>query len=140
MPTRPTWAAWVGTRTTWVLWGLPVAGGVVAAVVFLARPEIDLGVARLFHAPETGFVGQRLGWVRALRQGFVALYVGTIALCIAGLGLMWGGRRQWLGLGKTQWLYLAACLAAGPGLIANLVLKDNWGRARPSQITEFGGA
>ena len=129
--------AWV---LSWVLWGLPVATGVVAAAVFLARPEIDLAVARLFHAPETGFVGQRLGWVRALRQGFVVLYFSTIALCLAGLALIWRGRRHWLGLGKIQWLYLAACLAAGPGLIANLVFKDHWGRARPSQITEFGGA
>jgi lipid A 4'-phosphatase len=128
-----------GARTTWVLWGLPVAVGVAAAAVFLARPEIDLGVARLFHAPETGFVGQRLGWVRALRQGFVVLYFGTIALNVAGLALIWRGRRQWLGVGKTQWLFLAACLAAGPGFVANLVFKDNWGRARPKQIVEFGG-
>lgn len=126
-------------RSTWMLWGLPVAVGAIAGAVFLAVPEIDLVVARAFHAPETGFVGRRLDWVEALRQAFVVLYFGTIALSLAGLALTWHARRDWLRLGGRQWLFLAACLAAGPGLVANLVLKDQWGRARPTQIVEFGG-
>jgi len=36
--------------------------------------------------------------------------------------------------------YVLACLLVGPGLLVNVVLKDHWGRARPSQVTEFGGA
>jgi len=128
-----------GPWLAWVLWGLPIAVGILAGIVFLAMPQIDLAAARLFHAPETGFVGRRLIWVEALRQAFVALYFGTVALCLAGLVLVWRGRAQWLGLGKMRWLFLAACLAAGPGLIANLVLKDQWGRARPSRVVELGG-
>ena len=30
-------------------------------------------------------------------------------------------------------------MALGPGLLANVVLKDHWGRARPTQIEAFGG-
>jgi lipid A 4'-phosphatase len=127
-------------RTAWLLWGLPIAVGVAAGAVFLARPEIDLGLARLFYAPDAGFVGERLGWVRVLREAFVVLYFGTIGLCLAGLLLIWRGRLQWLSLGKTEWLFLAACLAAGPGLVANLILKDQWGRARPRHVVELGGA
>jgi lipid A 4'-phosphatase len=122
-----------------MLWGVPLAGGAVAGAIFLAVPEIDLGVARVFHAPETGFMGRRLAWVEWVRQGFVALYFGTVALTLAGLALTWRGRSAWLRLGGRQWLFLAACLAAGPGLVANLVFKSQWGRARPSQIVEFGG-
>jgi lipid A 4'-phosphatase len=129
-----------GGRSTLILWGLPVATGVVAGTVFLAVPEIDLDVARVFHAPETGFVGRRLFWVEALRQAFVALYFGTVALAIAGLALTWRARPAWLRLSSRQWLFLAACLATGPGLVANVVFKDRWGRARPSQVAEFGGA
>ncbi|MFZ1106062.1 MAG: phosphatase PAP2 family protein [Hyphomicrobiaceae bacterium] len=126
----------------WIAWlpcGLPVAIGVGAAAVFLSRPEIDLAAARLFHAPETGFVGQRLAWVGALRWAFIGLFYGTIGLCLAGLALIWRSRPQWLGLGKAHWLFLAACLAAGPGLVANLILKDQWGRARPRHVVELGG-
>jgi lipid A 4'-phosphatase len=128
-----------GNRLGKAVWLTPLVVGLAAGTLFLAFPEIDLAAARLFHAPETGFVGQRLGWVRALRQAFVVLYFGTIALCLAGLVLTWRGRLQWLRLGRVQWVFLAACLAAGPGLVANLILKDQWGRARPKQIVEFGG-
>jgi lipid A 4'-phosphatase len=124
----------------WLLWGLPVGLGVVAAAVFLTWPEIDLSVARAFYAPDAGFVGDRLGWVRALREAFKVPYFGTVVLCLAGLVQMWLGRRPWLRLDLSRWLFLAACLAAGPGLVANLVLKDHWDRARPSQIAEFGGS
>lgn len=129
-----------GGRVAWLLWGLPVAVGLAAGAVFLAIPEIDLAVARLFYAPETGFVGQRLAWVEALRQAFIVLYFGAIALCLAGLTLIWRGRPRWLGLDRARWLFLAACLAVGPGLVANLVFKDQWGRARPKHVVELGGS
>jgi lipid A 4'-phosphatase len=121
-------------------WGVPIAVGVLAAAVFLAMPRIDLAAARLFYAPDTGFVGQHLAWVQALRQLFVGLYLGAIALCLGGLGMTWRSRPQWLQLGWAKWLFLAACLAAGPGLVANVVLKNHWGRARPIHVVELGGA
>ena len=36
-------------------------------------------------------------------------------------------------------LFILISLALGPGLLVHTVFKDHWGRARPSQITEFGG-
>lgn len=120
------------------LWLAAIALGMLAGAVFIAMPEIDLAAARLFYAPETGFVGRRL-WVEVLRQAFVVFYFGTVALCLAGLIVVWLGRSPWLGLANRRGLFLAACLAAGPGLVANLVLKDHWGRARPAQVVEFGG-
>jgi lipid A 4'-phosphatase len=124
----------------WLLWVLPIGLGIVAAVVFLARPEIDLKIAHAFYAADAGFVGERLGWVRALREAFKVPYFATIALCLVGLVRTWRRRQPWLRLDQSRWLFLATCLAAGPGLVANLVLKDHWGRARPSQIAAFGGA
>ncbi len=126
---RPGRPAWIGLLAT----------SAIAATLFLAMPEIDLAVARALYVPGTGFVGQRLAWVSALRDAFRGFYIGTIALCLAGLALTWRARPQWLQLGRMHWLFLAACLAAGPGLVANLILKDHWGRARPSHVVEFGG-
>jgi membrane-associated phospholipid phosphatase len=34
---------------------------------------------------------------------------------------------------------MISTLALGPGLIVNVILKDNWGRPRPQFLTEFGG-
>jgi membrane-associated phospholipid phosphatase len=36
-------------------------------------------------------------------------------------------------------LFVMLTILIGPGLLTNVVLKDNWGRARPHQIVEFGG-
>lgn len=35
--------------------------------------------------------------------------------------------------------YLLMVLLIGPGLLVNTVFKDQWGRARPAQVQEFGG-
>jgi len=35
--------------------------------------------------------------------------------------------------------YLVLAMIIGPGLIANTILKDNWGRPRPREIVNFGG-
>jgi lipid A 4'-phosphatase len=34
---------------------------------------------------------------------------------------------------------LLIVLAIGPGLIVNGILKEHWGRARPRDVTQFGG-
>lgn len=129
-----------GGRSERALWLVPLGISAVAGCVFLAYPQIDLEAARWFYAPEMGFTGRRSALVKVARQAFIALYFGTIALCLAGLALTWRRRSCWLSLGKVKWLFLAACLAAGPGLVANLVFKDQWGRARPTQVAEFGGS
>ena len=36
-------------------------------------------------------------------------------------------------------VFLIATLALAPGLMANVVLKDYWGRPRPAEVTEFNG-
>lgn len=36
--------------------------------------------------------------------------------------------------------YLFAVLAVGAGLVTNTLLKDQWGRPRPKQVTEFAGS
>jgi membrane-associated phospholipid phosphatase len=43
-------------------------------------------------------------------------------------------------LDRKALIFVVAATALGPGVIANTVLKDHWGRARPSQVPEFGGA
>ena len=43
------------------------------------------------------------------------------------------------GIGARGWAFLLIALIVGPGLMVNAVLKENWGRARPDDITAFGG-
>jgi lipid A 4'-phosphatase len=117
-----------------VLWlcsaALPVA------LVFVLWPEIDLAVAALAHRPGAGFV---LGG-DPVAEG-IQLWLGRVVALWGGASLAllaWGiARRD--GARIRLALYLALSLAIGPGLIVNQLFKENWGRARPSQVTEFGG-
>jgi lipid A 4'-phosphatase len=49
-------------------------------------------------------------------------------------------RRAYFAQRRRTALYLLLVMAIGPGILVNTVFKDHWGRARPSQIVEFGGA
>jgi lipid A 4'-phosphatase len=48
-------------------------------------------------------------------------------------------RRAVWGLTPKRFLFVVLSIALGAGLLTNVIFKDSWGRARPSQIVEFGG-
>lgn len=114
-------------------------GGLGAGLLFLAFPVIDLQFGRIFYEPGIGFTGNTHWAVPTLRSYFIVFYFSCVALAIVGLVRTRGARRVWLQLTAMQWLFFAICLGVGPGLVANLLFKDQFGRARPKQITEFGG-
>jgi lipid A 4'-phosphatase len=113
-----------------------VVVGTVFIVVFALLPFLDLTIAHKLFLGDR-FAGQANVVASAARNIFIALYVAGCAVALAGLVL--ARARAWLGLRRVQWLFLALCLSVGPGLVANVILKDNWGRARPKQLIEFGG-
>jgi len=64
---------------------------------------------------------------------------GTLILAAVGASwLLLLGRPLWR-LDRKALIFLVASTAAGPGFLANTLLKDHWGRARPIQIEAFGG-
>lgn len=103
-------------------------------------PDADVAVARLFYTQHNEFVGTGIATVEWLRMAFCTLFVATCVVTAIGLIVTRVTHRTWLGLATARWVYLASCLAMGPGVVANLFLKDHWGRARPNQITQFEGS
>lgn len=108
------------------------------AILFTWWPTIDLAIAEALYVGGRRFAGHDSFLVSLVRNTFMAAYV--LAAAAALLGLVLTQTRNWLQLNAAQWAFAALCLAIGPGIVANLILKDNWGRARPSQIVEFGGS
>ena len=110
-----------------------------AVALFLLAPGIDLWASGLFYRPGEGFFLANLGVVRALYRSVpwivMAQAVGISLLLILG----WWRGREIAGIGLKQGVFVLLVLALGPGLAVNTVLKDHWGRARPSQVVEFGG-
>lgn len=118
----------------------PLAATLVAcAFLFTATPEIDLAAAHFFFSAETGFIGLSQP-VNDLRLAFKLAYVAICTLALAGLLSALANSGMIAGLTARKWLFLCLCLSVGPGLVCNVVFKNEWGRARPHQIVEFGGS
>ena len=95
--------------------------------------DVDFHLAHWGH--DTGAV--EWWWVQLIN-----LYVPLLFRIVIGLALL-----AWVVLYFTQrgrgWHLALAFVALagilGPGLVVNLVFKENWHRARPYQVQEFGG-
>ena len=111
----------------------------VVFVIFGAWPGLDLWVSGLFFASKTGFDGFASGSWNQLRLAIWRLSEVVLALSILAyltqllvpFPLLRATRHL---TGFTALLYLL-----GPGLLVDVLLKPLWGRARPAQVTEFGG-
>jgi lipid A 4'-phosphatase len=110
------------------------------ALLFWLRSEIDLRCTALFYdGQEDAFPMKEHGWVKAVYHG-VPILTGAAALGLAIALAIALVRRRALGpLTVRIALYLLCVLAVGPGLVVNGILKRQWGRARPRDVTEFGG-
>lgn len=111
-----------------------------AAALFALFPGIDLVVSGWFYRPGAGW---ELGYARgfALVREAVPFMIGgamAVAVLLYAVNLMRG--TDLLQLRGRGLLFVTLALLLGPGLLANVVLKDHWGRARPAHVTEFGGA
>jgi lipid A 4'-phosphatase len=115
-----------------------LAVGIVLAGLVL-WPRLDLIVSGWFYRPGEGFFLDDSYAFNALHG---VAYAGARLLGFAFLILLVLAaiqRHPVFGLGAKGWTFLFLGLVIGPGLVANGVLKDHWGRARPREVTEFGG-
>ena len=116
---------------------------VLTGVLFALWPELDLMGSAFFHN-QGGFFGDGNG-LKGLRGALYFLPIIVMGLFLLAWILGWV--TAWFDLpwpealqprGRSV-LFLALGLALGPGLLVNVILKDNWGRPRPLQVQEFGG-
>ena len=123
--------------------------GILAAIVFFALPEIDLKTSAFFYRGHGVFSGKGGGIFAGgppstlsdfIRLGFYGAFVIVCGLTAFGLAASLIRKSPIFGLTTLKWLFLGTCLAVGPGLVGNVILKDHWGRARPVHLTEFGGS
>jgi lipid A 4'-phosphatase len=74
-----------------------------------------------------------------VRKTLPIILFGLAALTALLGAAAWRLGRPLMGFGPRAAGFVLASLALGPGLVVNVLLKDNWGRPRPSTIAEFGG-
>jgi lipid A 4'-phosphatase len=110
----------------------------VFVVLMLLLPEIDLDISRLFFNgvsfPRDTHLQTSGKFVLKL---FLYVSMGTV-IAIYAFNRSTG--RKVGGVDGRRVLYLMLVLVIGPGLIVNSTLKENFGRARPRDVMEFGGS
>ncbi len=110
---------------------------VLAALVPTVWTTVDLQAAALFAGPQAPVQAVNWWWVEAINAWVPAVFRGCLVIALLG----------WIGShASTRWqawrLPLAFVVAAGilgPGMVVNWGFKENWQRARPYQVENFGG-
>jgi lipid A 4'-phosphatase len=108
------------------------------AILAMTLPGIDLAVSGLFYDGHSFIRGRAFQAAQQLvLLLFLCISTGTV-VAIYAYNRTFG--RNLGGINGRRVLFLLLVLGIGPGLIVNTTLKDNFGRARPRDVTEFGGS
>lgn len=111
-------------------------------VLLVAAPSLDLRVSGWFYDPQAGFYLKNeplVQFVYELVPWVTRTVVAGLLLFLLGAWTFWRHRDFFMKQRRAA-LYLLLVMVVGPGLLVNTVFKDHWGRARPSQVVEFGGS
>jgi lipid A 4'-phosphatase len=123
---------------------LCILGGLVACTLLIWQTNLDQRIARFFYIPGEPYLPVWQKWQGMTDSFWLGVYtltpwpsllLGVIALLVLGLGF----RLERLRLLRRSALFMLLLLALGPGLLVNVVLKNNLDKPRPSEVREFGG-
>lgn len=110
-----------------------------ASLLFFAFPQIDVAVSDWVHVPGQGFELKHSEYLKYFRRIGKELPIVLALLSFAALMATTTSCRVHRIVRPAHSIFLLATLGLGPGLLVNLVLKNNWGRARPRETLGFGG-
>lgn len=110
----------------------------LVSVTLIVFSDVDIRISRLFF--DHGFYLANQGWVKFLHHSVRGFIVAAMVLSV-GIHVVKRLRtRNPFDVDRRKLVYLILVLTLGAGLIVNVALKDNFGRARPRDIVEFGGS
>jgi len=111
----------------------------VVSLFFLTFPRVDFWASGLFYSATAGFSAQDVPFLRDVRHlgPFLVRVIAVVSVAVLLIKLLVPGRPPLLPLRMP--VFLLTTLILGPGVLVNLILKNNWGRPRPRSVEEFGG-
>ena len=110
----------------------------IAATLLCVLSDVDIRASSMFYRPGVGFpIGNRQPWRFLYRYGeYPTFAIGSVAILLVIAGFV----RPSLARFRRQASFLVLLLIIGPGIVANSIFKDHWGRPRPRQLVMFGGS
>lgn len=112
---------------------------VLVSLFFLIFPKVDIWASSQFYFGEAGFAAQDDSFLRDVRHlgPFLVRVIAITSVAVLLFKLLLPGLPPLMPL--RQPVFLLTTLILGPGVLVNLVFKNNWGRPRPRSVEEFGG-
>jgi membrane-associated PAP2 superfamily phosphatase len=108
----------------------------VAATGMIAVSGADLAVSSMFYFGGKWPVGDRFFWQLLYHLDRIpSISLGAVGLAVFLISFTRVEYCRW----RRSGIFLLLLLLLGPGLLVNVVFKDNWGRPRPRDVVEFGG-
>jgi lipid A 4'-phosphatase len=107
------------------------------ALIPTVWPALDLWAASPFAPLSPRLSSVDWWWVEAINAYIPAVFRACLALAFVGwlVALSSSKWNQW----RLPLAFIVTAGILGPGAVVNLVFKDNWQRARPYQVENFGG-
>lgn len=112
------------------------------SVLFVFFPELDITFSKLLFTNQDGFiykqniiVYQIYKFLPLITKLFVGACAAWLFCSIVITRFNWSEHF----VSRSSIIFLLICAIIGPGLIVNVIFKENFGRARPVQITLFNG-
>jgi lipid A 4'-phosphatase len=121
-------------RIFWLVCGASIG----AALIPTLWPSLDLEAASLFYGNTPHIASASWWWVEVINDAVPALFrIGLLTALLAWIFFLVRGRKVHL---RFALLFVITAGILGPGAMVNWGFKENWQRARPYQVAEFGGA
>jgi lipid A 4'-phosphatase len=114
-----------------------LASFLLFSLFFVTYPGVDISISRIFFHGTTFLDDQ--WWQKLLHEGMGYFLCLSMVSVVALYACNRIAKRRLCNINGKRVLFLFLVLTIGAGLIVNAVLKDNFGRARPRDIAEFGG-
>lgn len=127
-------------RLTLLIFLLGLSIAVASYLAFKTWPGLDLEISRSFTDENSRFHYRKDDFINLFRKGVLFAIFGFYVLVIGGWVDGYNRQKTVWGFKWHQWSFLGVSALFGPVLIVNVLLKGNWGRARPQFLEEFGGS
>lgn len=118
---------------------LGLAAGIVCFLIFWNFPDLDMQVVSGFADENGHFFRRGDVFLAGVRKAVLFFIFFFYVLVIAGGLESFKKQQPVIGFTWDKWAFVGACALIGPVMIVNVILKGNWGRARPRFLEEFGG-